>query len=476
MRPRRVAEGGSEEQQERIRQLEHENDNLLKEIAVLAETQRAMAAAPQASDELAALKDRVRMLEKALKASSEENAELRVQLDQATGANRKSTITDPAEQLNLLKDLLTEAISGEAFLERLDDVPNEVKKNWIMVMSLQLRTLGKLVSLSDAINQNLNKMETEMGKITAEACTVLAAERATVFAVDYKHNELYSLITSGSGAPLVIRIPDNVGIAGHVFQTNELTNIPDAYEDPRFNQEVDRKSGLRTKAILCAPIWAHAGLKIGLLQVMNKIGGGTFTEEDENFIQILALKVGIHLYHASVFEDAVNFMKRTPVLHEIMTVFLSEIHLGLEMDVIVEEICEKLDAERASVFLADFSTGELFSTSARNTKFEIRIPWDTGIAGLCFSMGQTINIPDAYKDSRFNTAVDKKTGYKTTQILAMPIRSSSGAVIGVVQAINLAADPLGHFDDESEFYLKRIAMQASFSLQYAFFFAHALKK
>ena len=70
-----------------------------------------------------------------------------------------------------------------------------------------------------------------------------------------------------------IRIPPTAGIAGAVFTTRQVENIADPYADPRFNQEVDRRTGYRTESILCMPIVNKAGARIGVTQVLNKRGG-----------------------------------------------------------------------------------------------------------------------------------------------------------------------------------------------------------
>ena len=76
----------------------------------------------------------------------------------------------------------------------------------------------------------------------------------------------------------------------------------------------------------------------------------------------------------------------------------------------------------------------------------------TGVAGAVVTEGQSINIPDAYKDDRFNPKVDKETGYKTRSILAFPIRSDDGEVIGCIQMINKQNEDLtdGVFDSHDE--------------------------
>jgi cGMP-specific 3',5'-cyclic phosphodiesterase, invertebrate len=67
---------------------------------------------------------------------------------------------------------------------------------------------------------------------------------------------------------------------------------------------------------------------------------------------------------------------------------------------------------------------------------EIIIPFGVGIAGTVAQTKETINIKEAYKDSRFNCEIDQKTGYKTNAIVSMPICNYEGDVIGVAQIIN----------------------------------------
>lgn len=131
-----------------------------------------------------------------------------------------------------------------------------------------------------------------------------------------------------------------------------------------------------------------------------------------------------------------------------------------------------VSAQRSTVFFLDLPKEQLWSVST-DTGEEIRIPMTAGIAGLCCMEGKLINIPDAYADSRFNQAVDKRTGFKTHSILAVPIleeghyESSAGEVkrksrcsikakieeappvVGIIQMINKQSfdGQLEAFDD-----------------------------
>jgi len=130
---------------------------------------------------------------------------------------------------------------------------------------------------------------------------------------------------------------------------------------------------------------------------------------------------------------------------------------------LVEMIAWELGAERASLFLNDPATGELYSRVAQgNFSREIRMLNSTGIAGAVFHSGDGEIIPDAYKDKRFNRNVDEQTGFRTTSIVCAPVKTVKGEVIGVTQALNkkqrqFTADDLN--------LLEAITTQAAVALQ-----------
>src|SRR4051812_33160454 len=107
---------------------------------------------------------------------------------------------------------------------------------------------------------------------------LLNAERATLFLYQPETDELWSLATVG-GRQTPIRIKADSGIAGHVMRTGEPELIQDPYRDPRFNPEVDRRSGFVTREILCRPLETASGDRIGVMQVLNPLGG-SFTARD----------------------------------------------------------------------------------------------------------------------------------------------------------------------------------------------------
>ncbi|MCK5076248.1 MAG: GAF domain-containing protein, partial [Calditrichia bacterium] len=127
----------------------------------------------------------------------------------------------------------------------------------------------------------------------------------------------------------------------------------------------------------------------------------------------------------------------------------SELDIKKLLFKIMDEVKNLLDSDRCTVFLLDDDTKELWSLVAQGMKdIEIRFPMEKGIAGHVASTGEILNIPDAYADSRFNPEIDKKTGYKTKNILTMPMKNQSGNIIGVFQVLNKKSGPFEKEDEE----------------------------
>lgn len=119
--------------------------------------------------------------------------------------------------------------------------------------------------------------------------TAIGCERAAVFLHDKHTDELYSMLATGVTG---IRFPAGRGVAGAAFRSGELLPVHDAYADPRFNPEVDRATGFRTRNLLACPFSGWDGVPVGVMQAVNKIDGD-FTPWDETMLRTLAAQVGV---------------------------------------------------------------------------------------------------------------------------------------------------------------------------------------
>ena len=116
--------------------------------------------------------------------------------------------------------------------------------------------------------------------------------------------------------------------------------------------------------------------------------------------------------------------KRLHSLLDVTQTLSSVIDLDTLLFRIMDEVRQNLHADRCTVFLLDTEKNELWSKVAIGLKKEIRFPADKGIAGYVATSGDVLNIPDAYADPRFNPEIDKKTGYRTRNMLTMPMRNN----------------------------------------------------
>jgi adenylate cyclase len=136
---------------------------------------------------------------------------------------------------------------------------------------------------------------------------ILNSERATLFLLDKEKNEIWSRIGTRIKNK-EIRFPANEGIAGWVTETGISQIIEDAYYHPKFIKEIDNQTGFLTKNILCVPIKNITGEVIGVFEILNK-KDGKFTESDEDFLNILAVAVGISIENALLHEKLVQQIK-----------------------------------------------------------------------------------------------------------------------------------------------------------------------
>lgn len=129
---------------------------------------------------------------------------------------------------------------------------------------------------------------------------------------------------------------------------------------------------------------------------------------------------------------------------------------------IAEAACGLLDCERASIFLYDPKTDELWTKVALQSR-EIRVSATSGIVGHAFKTNSLVHVADPYKDSRFNPEPDKRSGFVTRNLLTIPMLDLDGAPVGVIQAVNKKAG--GSFQAIDETMLELLADQAGVAIQ-----------
>jgi adenylate cyclase len=121
----------------------------------------------------------------------------------------------------------------------------------------------------------------------------LNADRITLYLADFEKGTLRSKVARDDGGSVDIEIPITAGIAGRVAQTGETLNIPDAYDVPFFDRDVDARTGYRTRSVLCMAIKDSKKRVFAVAQLLNKRDGAAFTADDERKFNEFANALGL---------------------------------------------------------------------------------------------------------------------------------------------------------------------------------------
>lgn len=155
-------------------------------------------------------------------------------------------------------------------------------------------------------------LEEVLGLIIDAMRDCLGAERASVFEYDRARQELVA--SRAHGVERSMRIPADAGLAGEAVRTRRIINVPDCYADARFNPEVDRRTGFRTRCLLTVPLVSFDGVVEGVAQVLNRQAGagtgpsgrggagGGFGATDEVVARALASQAAVAIRRARLLE------------------------------------------------------------------------------------------------------------------------------------------------------------------------------
>lgn len=318
-------------------------------------------------------------------------------------------------------------------------------------------------------------------------CSAVNADGFRLYLTDASDADALHLCLSNSfidenGDPKPLRIKSDAAIPNYVAKTREPIRFSKGDDDQRFNKDVldkvtkrhlqtnngfyDTHSKLQSEMahVMCQPIVYPDGSLVAVLELWRRDCGSPFYEEDEEIGCSYLVWGGIAIHYAHL--NLVGLKQRK--LNDFLLAVVKSIFQDMvSMDMLVSKVMNfaqrLVDADRASLFLVDSKSKELYATifdvgcdekTAMNENEnelnkapkEIRFPLGTGIAGQVAMTGEILNIVDAYADSRFNRTIDQITGYKTESILCMPI-FIRGNIIGVVQMVNKRS---GYFSKEDE--------------------------
>uniref|UniRef100_A0A8C7HHA5 Phosphodiesterase n=1 Tax=Oncorhynchus kisutch TaxID=8019 RepID=A0A8C7HHA5_ONCKI len=333
-------------------------------------------------------------------------------------------------------------------------------------------------------------------KIFLHINELIAADRYSLFLVGEDSSNRKFLVSRlfdvAEGSTLeevsnsCIRLEWNKGIVGHVAATGQPLNIKNAYEDPRFNAEVDQITGYKTQSILCMPIKNHREEVVGVAQAINKKCGenGTFTEQDEKDFSAYLAFSGIVLHNAQLYETSQLENRRNQVLLDLASLILEEQQsLEVLLRKIAGTILSFMQAQGCTVFIADGDVMNSFSSVFHMEYEDLGEAMDSpkrdcDVSQINYMYAQYVkntmeplNISDVTKDQRFPW-MSENPEHPSNQIkslLCTPIRNGKkDKVIGVCQLVNkmdVASGNVRSFNRNDEQFLEAFAIFCGLGIQ-----------
>ncbi|MFO5527350.1 MAG: GAF domain-containing protein [Cuspidothrix sp.] len=383
------------------------------------------------------------------------------------------TLPNPGSLLATLTEL-TQVNRIHALLSRVKDLSvNE----FVCLLDFITAEFQQFIRAIDLINnEDLETMlEKVLEAITLKIGQILQAEHTAIFLVDHDKGQLWSKVPQDNSQEfLEIRTSINMGIPGHVASTGNCLNISETRNHTLFSSELEKQMGYQIRNLLCMPVLSSKNQTVAVVQLANKAGDIPFDAEDEERFRDFVAAIGIILESCQSFYVAARHQRGATALLRATQTLGQSLDLEVTLQIVMEQARILMQADRSTLFLYRKELDELWTKVAEvNGKnlIEIRISATRGIAGYVATTGEALNITDAYTDPRFDSSVDKKTGYVTRNILCLPVFNSANELIGVTQLINKQQ---GSFTASDEEFMRAFNIQAGIALENARLFENVL--
>lgn len=251
--------------------------------------------------------------------------------------------------------------------------------------SLNPRTTSALVEATAAINASLNVSEV-LQAIAQKAAVVLKSEASSVLLLDRRRNRLVFMAAVGDRGPSLIgeEFDASLGIAGRVAATGQQVIVPDVRSNKDFFRGIDAKSSFQTRGLMAAPlIWK--GDVIGVVEVLNKIGGAGYDDDDASLLQIFANLAAAGAYNATQHQQVV---KENRGLRETLRVSTSIIGNSGALRQVLDMVNRVAGSNATVLLLGETGTGkEVISRQIHNASPRSDKPF---IAINCAALPETL--------------------------------------------------------------------------------------
>jgi signal transduction histidine kinase/putative methionine-R-sulfoxide reductase with GAF domain len=318
------------------------------------------------------------------------------------------------------------------------------KKTADLEQLLQRKTIemNSIQQIGRALSSEL-RIERLLMLVIEEVNKLMDAERGTFYIVDQEKGELWSKVAQKAEI-LEIRLKIGVGIAGHVAKTGDVINIPDAYKDKRFNPEIDKKTGFKTRSILCMPIFEATNESskemniIGVLQILNK-RNGVFEKNDEELLASMASQIAIAINNSNLYSKLEKKVNEINLLFDIEREQNKAYTLDELLHILIDKITDAFNVEASLITLRDNKSKEFSKRVVKNIEQnkiqKLQFSGNSGIVGKVVQSGKPYYTNDTVNDKLFSIEFAKKIGIDIKQLACIPLKIGK-EVIGVLEVFN----------------------------------------
>lgn len=279
----------------------------------------------------------------------------------------------------------------------------------------------------------------------------LDAERSTLFLQDRESGALWSRVAEGERRH-TIRLEPGQGLAGWVSQKQKALRVEDAYEDPRFNREVDAQTGFRTTSVLAVPVRNRKRERLGVIQVLNK-RGGPFTDDDLRLLDSIATQTAYAIENAQLAEELLEQNRQLEsarrrsehrraeldLLYQLEQESSAFDELDRMLDSMIVRVCERLNSRGGSILLTERETGRLFFRGVSGPEShklkEVILEPGEGIVGWVAEHGEPVIVNAPEDDPRHDRDLAEEIQVPAHAILAVPLVWDR-RIIGAVEVLN----------------------------------------
>ncbi len=205
---------------------------------------------------------------------------------------------------------------GAVTKEQLDQALSRQAEVFEEFANLDSKKLACVLQLCIVVNSTLN-LASVLQLIMGMSNQVTNSEASTLMLLDDQTGELVFSVPTGpkSRALKDVRLPRGAGVAGWVAEHGVPLLVPDVRQDPRFFPDMDQRTGFVTKSILAVPLQAKARL-IGVLEVINKRGGSSFTVQDRLYLDIFGSHAALAIENARMYRELEERAKSDLAMHQ----------------------------------------------------------------------------------------------------------------------------------------------------------------